>query len=93
MTLPTNEDLRPRPEPSRQKLDEEMVRLTGTFFNTIATGLAVVGGIAPIFTRMYASDDPVVEWWQLGLISITCFVTSYAIHVQILKFYEREFPR
>ena len=90
MTLPTNEGL--GKDERKQPTDAyiEAAKLTATFLNGLAVGLAVVGGVAPIFNAIYATEYVAVEAWMRALIGSVCFVVAVAIHSIARSYLKRE---
>ncbi len=90
MTLPTNEGLDREGRKQLPDADVEAAKLTGTFLNGLAVGIAVVGGIAPIFNAIYATENASVEAWMRALIGSVCFVVAVAIHFIARSYLKKE---
>lgn len=90
MTLPTNEGLGPVLSLRSGEAKREAAKLTATYVNGVAIGLALVGGVAPVFNAVYFTKDLPITWWQLVLISFTCLIVSTAIHLAARRYLERE---
>ncbi|MBO0663527.1 hypothetical protein LQ948_12860 [Jiella sp. MQZ9-1] len=93
MVLPTEDDLSPVAPPGDKEADREVAKLTAAFLNGLAVGLAIVGGVAPIFNSMYAARKSSFSWWQLASISIVCLIASAAIHLATRAYLRRELRR
>jgi len=72
---------------------DEVAKLTATYVNSIAAGLAIVGGIAPIINAMSSSDRMDATPATVTLLSLGCLCVSAAIHVQARVFIRRELSR
>ena len=91
MTLPTNKGLGvPKNRDNAADADREVAKLTATFLNGLAVGLAVVGGVAPILNSFFVAQPPSGEGWVRALISIVCFVASGAINSGTRTYLRRE---
>lgn len=90
MTLPTNEGLRPVLPHGTGEARREAAKLSAAYVNGVAIGLALVGGVAPLFNAVYFTKELPIAWWQLGLISFTCLIVSAAIHLAARRYLERE---
>ena len=90
MTLPRNEGLEPLSRASATDADREVAKVTATFLNGLAVGLAVVGGVAPALNAIYATEEPQIEGWVRGLISLICLIVAGAIHSATRAYLRRE---
>jgi hypothetical protein len=72
---------------------DEVAKLTATYVNSIAAGLAIVGGIAPIINAMSSSARMDATPLTVTLLSLGCLCVSAAIHVQARAFIRRELSR
>ncbi|MBP0614503.1 hypothetical protein [Jiella mangrovi] len=90
MTLPTNEGLRKDRPKQPVDADIEAAKLTATFLNGLAVGLAIVGGVAPILNAIYTTERVPVEAWMRAVIGSVCFVVAVTIHLIATSYLKRE---
>ena len=60
--------------------EKEQAKLTATYVNGLAIAVFAVGGLAPVFSALYAAGPLAVPLWAVILIGIVCFATSAALH-------------
>ncbi|WAP71007.1 hypothetical protein [Jiella pelagia] len=93
MTLPTNEGLSSISPRRSEETTREVAKFTATYVNGVAIGLALVGGLAPLFNAVYFTKELPIAWWQLVLISFICLMVSVAIHLAARRYLERELEK
>ena len=64
----------------------ELAKLTATYVNGLAIAIFAVGGLAPLFTSLYAASSAPISGWAIALISTVCFVGSGALHLLARQF-------
>lgn len=69
-----------------QLVANERAKLTATYVNGLAVGLYVVGGVAPIFTYVFAAEAsrPPIALIVLG--SLVCQAASFGLHLWAKRF-------
>jgi hypothetical protein len=58
----------------------ERMKLTATYINGISIALFAVGGLAPLFSTLYASAGSAQPMWVIAIVSLICFILSVALH-------------
>ncbi|MBO0904584.1 hypothetical protein [Jiella sonneratiae] len=89
MTLPTNAGLTTRVRPGDEEARREAAKLTASYVNGVAIALAAVGGIAPVFTAIYAKQPLSVGMWRLGVVSLVCLSGSAGLHWATRSYLQR----
>jgi hypothetical protein len=51
----------------------EQAKLTATYVNGLAIAIFAVGGLAPLFSNLYAAGPASVSGWAIVLVSSVCF--------------------
>lgn len=61
----------------------ERAKLTATYVNGLGIALFAVGGLAPLFSRLFAPADPAAQLplWIVLAVSVVCFLVSVALHL------------
>jgi hypothetical protein len=67
-------------------IHNELAKLSATYVNGLAIAVFAVGGLAPIFTNLYATNPTAASAWIIAGISGVCFAASLSLHLIARKF-------
>ena len=68
--------------PDRQAIlvGNERAKLTATYVNGLAIAVFAVGGLAPLFSFVYAASPGALPAWAVLSNSLVCWIVSAGLH-------------